>query len=685
MSTRKYRSCTLFTLLLAFFLGAVAPLLQADEKKPVLEKKNMDLSIKPGDDFYRYANGQWIKGAVLPADRSQFNTFTEVRMQNQERLHNLFEALAQEALKAPKDSPVQKIGDFYATAMDTESIEALGAKPLTGDMNKIAAVKNLSGLVRLLADFTKKGSNPLFGAGVEIDLKNSEIYSFYIDQGGLSLPETEYYTRQGEDADKIRKEFVAHVEAMLVLLGETPEQAALHAETVMKIETRLAKSSKNNVEQRDLKGLYNKLSLADIEKTAPNFDWKTYLKAIGAPQVKEIIVTSPKFIAEVSAMLKDVPMADWKVYLKWHTLHGSSAFLSTPFVDENFRFFGKVMQGTEKNQDRWKRMTDVTSGTLGDLVGQIYVERYFPPEAKKRMETLVANLKKAFSGRLEKLEWMSGTTKAQALEKLAAMQIEVGYPSKWKDYTALHLDRSTFLSNMEAFSRFAVKRNMEKLGKPVDKNEWGMTPQTVNASYNILQNKIIFPAGILQPPFFFADADDAVNYGAIGMVIGHEMSHGFDDQGRNFDKEGNMRDWWTKEDAEKFKEQSELLVKQYEGFSTADGVHVNGRLSLGENIADYAGLTVAFDAYNLTLEGKPEPEAIDGFSGSQRFFLANAQIWRGLIRDEALKRLIQEDVHPWGEFRVNGAPFNVDAFYKAFNIQAGDKLYRTPDQRPKIW
>ena len=384
-------------------------------------------------------------------------------------------------------------------------------------------------------------------------------------------------------------------------------------------------------------------------------------------------------------MIKDVPMADWKVYLKWHTLHGSAAFLSAPFVDENFRFFGKVMQGTEKNQDRWKRMTDVISGTLGDLVGQIYVERYFPPEAKKRMETLVANLKKAFSGRLQKLQWMSATTKAQALEKLAAMQIEVGYPSKWKDYTDLHLDRSTLLSNMEAFSRFAVRKNMEKLGKPVDKNEWGMTPQTVNASYNILQNKIIFPAGILQPPFFFADADDAVNYGAIGMVIGHEMSHGFDDQGRNFDKDGNMRDWWTKEDADKFKEQSELLVKQYEGFSTADGVHVNGRLSLGENIADYAGLTMAFDAYTLSLEGKPEPEAIDGFSGSQRFFLANAQIWRGLIRDEALKRLIQEDVHPWGEFRVNGAPFNVDAFYKAFNIQAGDKLYRTPDQRPKIW
>jgi putative endopeptidase len=472
---------------------------------------------------------------------------------------------------------------------------------------------------------------------------------------------------------------------ILRLLGDGPEEAAAEARTVMAIETRLALASKTRVEMRNIPALYNKMPLAQLQELSPGFDWGRYLKNIGRPDIGDFIVTAPAFFKEMGLMLGEVPLADWKTYLRWQVLSAYAPYLSSPFVDENFNFFSRIMEGTQENEERWKRMTSLTSNSLDQLVGQMYVEKYFPPACKQRMEELSSNIKKAFESRMRRVSWMSDKTRQQALEKLLAMRIEVGYPAKWEDYGKLEIGRDSLVENLRRSGRFAFQKNLDQLGKPVDPTKWDMPPQIVNAGYNPVYNKMIFPAGILQPPFFFAAADDAVNYGAIGMAIGHEMSHGFDDQGRWFDKDGNMRDWWTPEDSEKFKQQTHLLVEQYGGFTTEDGVHVNGELSLGENIADYAGLTMSLAGYHLSLQGKEAPKAIDGFSPDQRFFLSFAQVWRGKIRPEALKKKIQEDVHPWGEFRVNGAPFNVPEFYKVFDIRPGDRLYRSSEQRPNIW
>ncbi len=667
------------------WLIAVPALLAAGEGQPALDKKNMDLAVRPGDDFYRYANGAWIRDLAMPADKSEYDSFDQVREQNRARLRDLFQALAASSAAAAKGTAAQKIGDFYATAMDAARIEALGATPLQEEFARIAKAATSADIQDLVAGFHRENFPVLFGAGVEVDLMNAKSYAFYLAQSGLGMSDRDYYTRDDAEAQKLRGQYLAHVTAMLKLLGDAPEQAAAGAGTVMAIETRLARASKTRVEMRDIPSLYNKMTLAQLQELSPGLDWGRYLKNIGRQDIDAWIVTAPAFFKEMGLMLKDVPLAEWKTYLRWQVLTAYAAYLSSPFVDENFNFFSRVMEGTKENEERWKRMTSLTSGSLDQLVGQMYVEKYFPPACKQRMEELCANIKKAFEVRLRRLPWMSEKTRQQALEKLLAMRIEVGYPSKWEDYTKLEIGRDSLVGNLRLAGKFAFQKNLDQLGKPVDTSKWDMAPQIVNAGYNPVYNKMIFPAGILQPPFFFADADDAVNYGAIGMAIGHEMSHGFDDQGRWFDKDGNMRDWWTPEDAEKFKLQTKLLVEQYGAFASEDGVHVNGELSLGENIADYAGLTVSLAGYHLSLQGKKVPAAIDGFSGDQRFFLAFAQVWRGKIRPEALKRKIQEDVHPWGEFRVNGAPFNVAEFYKTFAIKPGDKLFRTPQQRPAIW
>jgi putative endopeptidase len=663
----------------------LTPTLNAGENQPALDKKNMDLAIRPGDDFFRYANGVWIQNLAMPADKSESDAFDQVREQNRARLRDLFANLAAAASTAVKGTAAQKVGDFYATAMDAAKIEALGATPLQEEFARIAKAATSADIQDLVADWHKENSPLLFGTGVEVDLMNAKNYAFYLAQSGLGMPDRDYYTRDDADTNKLREQYLAHVTAMLKLLGDNSEQALAGAKTVMAIETRLAKASKTRVEMRDIPGLYNKLTLAQLQQLCPGFDWSRYLKNIGRENLGDFIVMAPNFFKEMGLMLTEVSLADWQTYLRWQMLTTYASSLSSPFVDENFHFFSQVMEGTKENEERWKRMTSLTSNSLDQLVGQMYVEKYFPAACKQRMEELCVNIKKAFEIRLRQLPWMSEATRKQALEKLLAMRIEVGYPSKWEDYEKLTIGRDSFVGNIRQAERFAFQKNLDQLGKPVDTSKWDMAPQIVNAGYNPVYNKMIFPAGILQPPFFFADADDAVNYGAIGMAIGHEMSHGFDDQGRWFDKDGNMRDWWTAEDSEKFKLQTKLLVAQYNTFATADGVHVNGELSLGENIADYAGLTLSLAGYHLSLTGKKIPEAIDGFSGDQRFFLSFAQVWRGKIRPEALKRKIQEDVHPWGEFRVNGAPFNVLEFYKTFDIKPGDKLYRAPEQRPVIW
>ncbi len=652
---------------------------------PALDKKNMDLTVRPGNDFFRYANGAWIRNLELPADKSEYNSFTQVREQNRDRLHELFQNLAAAAATAAKSTAAQKVGDFFAAAMDAARIEALGATPLQEDFARIAGAATSAEIQDLVAGFHRENFPVLFGAGVQVDLMNAKAYAFYLSQSGLGMPDRDYYTRDDADAKKLREQYLAHTAAMLKLLGDGTEQAEAAANTVMAIETRLARASKTRLELRDLPSWYNKMTLAQLQEQCPAFDWQRYLKNIGRQDIDSFIVIAPNFFKEMGLMLKEIPLADWKTYMRWQLLTAYAPYLSAPYVDENFGFFSRIMAGTLQIEERWKRMTSLTSGTLGELVGQMYVEKYFPPAFKQRLDKLVANVKKAFEMRLQKLAWMSEATRKAALDKLLAMQVEVGYPSKWEDYGKLEIGRDSLVVNLRRVSRFDYQKNLDQLGKPVDTSKWDMSPQEVNAYHNPVYNKMVFPAGILQPPFFFGDADDAVNYGAIGMAIGHEMSHGFDDQGRHFDKDGNMRDWWTSEDAEKFKQQTKLLVEQYGAFTTEDGVHVNGELSLGENIADYAGLTLSLAGYHLSLQGKTPPEAIDGFSGDQRFFLSLAQLWRGKIRPEALKRKIQEDVHPWGEFRVNGAPFNIAEFYQAFGIKPGDKLYRTPEQRPVIW
>ena len=537
----------------------------------------------------------------------------------------------------------------------------------------------------LVAAFHSQNLPVLFGAGVEVDLMNSKAYGYYLAQSGLGMPDRDYYTRDDADSRKLREQYLAHVGAMLKLLGDGPEQAAAEARTVMTMETRLAKASKTRVEMRDIPGLYNKKTLAQLQESCSGFDWSRYLENIGRPDISDFIVMAPAFFKEMGSMLKEIPLDDWKTYLRWQALSSYAPYLSSAFVNENFNFFLRVMEGTQEIEERWKRMTSLTSASLDQLVGQMYVEKYFPASCKLRMEELSANIKNAFATRLRQLPWMSDKTRQQAMEKLLAMRIEVGYPEQMGGLRQAG-DRPRFAAGQPA-PRRALRLSKEpgpigQTGGHVQMGH-GAADRQCRLQPCIQQNDL--PGRHPAAAVLFADGDDAVNYGAIGMAIGHEMSHGFDDQGRWFDKDGNMRDWWTPEDSEKFKQQTKLLVEQYNAFTSEDGVHVNGELSLGENIADYAGLTMSLAGYHLSLAGKKTPEAIDGFSGDQRFFLAFAQVWRGKIRPEALKKKIQEDVHPWGEFRVNGAPFNVADFYRIFDIQPGDKLYRAPAQRPAIW
>ena len=644
----------------------------------------MDVSVRPGDDFYRYANGNWIKSNTIPEDRSTYESFNIVEKKRDEDIRTLLEEVAKNT-DAQKGSIAQKIRDFYVTAMDTVKIEEQGISPLQEELNKIENLKTTEDFQDLVASFHTYGIDPLFSAGVMQDLMNSEVYKFYFMQGGLGLPDRDYYTNQDARSKEIQEEYVKHVTKMLELAGEDLESAQKHAETIMSIETRFAESSKTRVELRNIPALYNKMSLEQFSELAPGFDWSRYLANISDKDFGDVIVGMPDFFKELGKLMSEVPLDDWKVYLKWTLINRSAEFLSEDFVNQDFKFYSEFLSGNPKIRARWERVVGFANGALGEPLGELYVAKYFPPEYKEKMVDLVGNLKKALRHRIENLEWMTDSTKMAALSKLDAMGVKIGYPDKWRDYSKLDIETDSYVMNVRRASYFAYYQEIDKFGKPVDKTEWGMTPQTVNAGYNPLQNDITFPAAILQPPFFFANADDAVNYGAIGMAIGHEMTHGFDDQGRNFDKDGNMINWWTDQDAEQFNKRTQLLVDQYNGFVVLDSVHVNGQLSLGENIADFGGLTVSLEAYRMSLEGKPAPEPIDGFTDVQRFFLSYAQLWKGLIRDKALLREVQEDVHPWGEFRVNGAMFDVPEFYEAFNIQPGDKLYRTVEQRPVIW
>jgi putative endopeptidase len=654
------------------------------EKIPPLERKNMDLSARPGDDFFQYANGAWIDKLEIPGDKTSYASFDIVRENTDEAIHHLLEATAK-ITTSPKGSIEQKVSDFYATGMDIKQVEAQGTTPLKDQWERIAKISTIADVQDVIAYLHTYGFDTLFGGTVFQDLKNSQVFKFYLLQAGLGLPDRDYYTKEDDRSKEIRQEYVKHVAKMLQLLGDDPDTAAACAQTIMNIETRLAKSSKTRVELRDLPALYNKKTPKELQELAPDFDWPRYFKNISDIDFGDVIVGTPEFFREVNTLMKEVPVKDWKPYLRWHLINDASPYLSSDFVNQDYRFNDEFLSGKQKIEERWKRVVQTTNELIGMLVGQLYVKENFPPESKKRMLELIANLKKALEKRINNLEWMGPITKKNALAKLEKMQAKIGYPDKWEDYSKLEIERDSYVLNVLRASRFEYYKTLSEFGKPVDPGKWGMTPQTVNAGYNPLNNDITFPAGILQPPFFFPYADDAVNYGAIGIAIGHEMTHGFDDQGRRFDKDGNMTDWWTKEDAEEFNKRTQLLVEQYDNFLAVDDLHINGKLTLGENIADFGGLTVTYEAYQLSLQGKSKPEPIDGFTDDQRFFLSYAQLWRGKIRDKALRRKTLEDVHPWGKFRVNGALFNMPGFYKTFDIKPGDKLYRTEKQRPVIW
>lgn len=651
--------------------------------KPI-DRANMDTTVAPGNDFYRYANGMWMKNHPIPGEFSRYGAFEVLEEENQKKLKELFTNAANDK-NATKGSVQQKIGDFYASGMDTNKIEKEQYKPIMDDMQAIDRIANLDDFAKVTADMHLKGMGPVFGLYAGPDEKNSSMVIANFYQGGLGMGDRDYYLGNDPRSQNLREEYVKLIAKMFEMTGVAPEAAKANADKIMALETKIAKTSRTRLELRDPIKNYNKMDLAALAKLAPNFNWTLYFNTMGVTAINDLNVGQPNFISGVNKLFKEVSIDDWKTYLKWNLINGAADYLSSNFVKENFHFYGTVFSGKEKMKDRWKKVLGETSGDLGEAVGKLYVEKYFPAAAKQKMLKLVGNLKLALKERIQNLEWMSETTKKLAAEKLEKMNVKVGYPDKWIDYSSVDISKDSYYKNVMAANKFNVKRELNKIGKPVDRSEWGMTPQTVNAYYSPNMNEIVFPAAILQYPFFDLNADDAVNYGAIGVVIGHEMTHGFDDQGRQYDKDGNLTDWWTPEDATKFKEHVQVLVTQFNNFKMLDSLHVDGELTLGENIADLGGLMVSYTAFQKALKENPVKENIEGFTPNQRFFISYAQVWRGNIRDKELMRRLKEDVHSPSVARVNGGLSNIPFFFDAFNIKPGDALYRPEGERAKIW
>lgn len=643
----------------------------------------MDKQVKPGDDFFQYANGTWIKNTPIPDEHSYYGSFTILYEENLKQLHDLFEEASNDK-NATEGSNKKKIGDFYASGMDSTKIENDGYKPLENELKNIENIKNTEEFQNLVAKYHTMGITSLFATFDGQDDKNSSMVIAHVNQDGIGLPDRDYYFPNNDFGKNILAKYELHVTKMFQLIGEDEAKAKESAKKVISIETDLAKSSMTLLEQRDPNATYNKISVDELSKICPSFNWNNYFATIGLKDLKEINVRQPNFFKNLNNLLTKVSIEDWKTYLRWHLLNNTASYLSSAFVNERFDFYGRTLSGSKKMSDRWKKVLNNANFCLGEAIGQVYVEKHFPPQAKERMLKLVDNLKIAFEQHINKLDWMVDSTKQKAVAKLKTINVKIGYPDKWIDYADLKIDRNNYLQNVLEGSKFNFKRSMAKINKPVDRTEWGMTPQTVNAYYSPNMNEIVFPAAILQPPFFFLNGDEAMNYGAIGAVIGHEMTHGFDDQGRLFDKDGNLTDWWSKEDAEKFNAKTKVLVEQFNKFFIKDSVHVDGELTLGENIADLGGLSIAYTAFkNATKDKKIEP--IDGFTQEQRFFLAWSQVWRSNIREEELLRRIKEDVHSPAKYRINGIFYNMPEFYEAYNISPNDALFKAINDRAKIW
>src|ERR1041384_5899312 len=674
-------------LLLVLGLTALNLLAQTPAVKQTgrgVELSYMNTTAKPCQDFYEYANGHWLANNPIPADRLSWGGGSELYEKNQTVLHEILETAAKDT-SAPPGSAARKVADFYRTGMDETKIEAEGAKPLAAEFARIASLKDAAGLQAELAPLPRLNMSPAFAPAAYQDFKDSTRIIAWLYQGGLGLPDRDYYFKDDDKSKELRTAYVAHVAKMFELLGDKPEQAAAEAKTVMDLETRLAKVSMNSVEQRDSEAIYHKLSLAELDKLAPGVNWSAYFKELGLSDPGDINVGQPAFFTEVGAMMTDVPVSNWQTYLRWQLIHAAAPYLSSAFVNEDFNFYGKTLAGRKELRPRWKRVEETTDALLGEALGQLYVAKTFTPEAKARALAMVMNLKAALRDRIAALDWIGEDTRKQALRKVDAIQIKVGYPDHWRDYSALTIDQSSYAANVMRANEFEFQRNLNKIGKPVDRTEWGITTPTVDAYYNPNFNEIVFPAGILQPPFFDPAADDATNYGGIGSVIGHELTHGFDDEGHKFDADGNLKGWWTADDEKNYAARAQIVEAEYNDFIGVETLHINGKLTLGENIADLGGLKIAYYAWQKSLANKPKPASLDGFTPEQRFFLSFAQNWRRNTRPEALRLMLQTDPHSPPRFRVLGTIANLPEFAQAFNCQAGDPLVRPDKAQARIW
>jgi len=643
---------------------------------------HFDSAVPPQEDFFRYVNGSWLKNFQIPEDRSGYGTFTILREKSESQVRQIIEDLSKG--EAPAGSNVAKIGQLYSSFMDEDRIEALGITPIQGDIDCALAIQTKEDLLTTMGSFEARGNGGLFYLGVEVDAHDNNRYVMYMSQGGISLPDEAHYRE--EQYAPIREAFLLHVTKMLTLAQIA--NPAEHAQRVLDLESKIAANHFDQVKDRDMSLVLNPFTFAELQKLTPGFDWPLWMEAALVPShvMEDLIVQQPSHFEGITELLNNFDREAWSSWLTWHLISGTSAYLSEAFVEENFDFYGRTLSGTPELRERWKRGVSLVEGSLGEAIGQEYVARHFPPAAKERMNHLVENLIEAYGRDIAKLSWMSDATKAKALEKLNKFTPKIGYPDKWRDYSKLTIVPGELIANLEAVTKFGQEYNFSKIGTPIDRQEWGMTPQTVNAYYHPLYNEIVFPAAILQPPFFDLNADDAVNYGAIGAVIGHEIGHGFDDQGSKFDGDGNLNNWWSDEDRKQFEELTKKLIDQYEVLhpTGAPDVHVNGALTIGENIGDLGGACVALEAYQISL-GDNDAPVIDGFTGIQRFFIGYAQNWNGKLRPEEIRRRVATDPHSPEEFRCNQILKNVTEFYEAFDVQPGHALYLPESERVRIW
>jgi putative endopeptidase len=672
-----FRATGLILFFLSFWGTSVA------QKRKFIDPVNMDFSVKPGDDFYQYASGIWVKNNPVPAKETRWGSFNELREFNIQAVKDILQKAATNT-SAPTGSVVRRVGDFFAAGMDSLALEKAGNSPVLPILSGIDRLETREALLDEVNRLRREGlASCFYGFFVGQDRKNVEHMMVQLGQGGTSLPDRDYYLkREGRNAG-IQDAYRTYVGTVFQLVGASPEKATHYANVIFDFEYHLAAAQMSRLEMRDPYKTYNKFRVEDFGSKTPHFDWRKTLVQLNVRGEDSLLVGNPSFFHVMDSLIWAMPIQDMKIYMKWNVLKGSVSYLNQSFQDASFAF-NQVLTGQKIPTPRWQRMSSLTDGSIGDLLGQLYVKEHFKPEAKARMDVLIENLRKAFARRISALDWMSEPTKKRALAKLAAFRPKIGYPDKWKNYDGLVIRRDNHFQNIVAVGKWNYDFMISQLGKPVDRDRWGMTAPTVNAYYSPTLNEIVFPAGILQFPFFDADADDAINYGGIGAVIGHEMSHGFDDSGSKYDADGALRNWWTQEDKERFEAKTLALGKQFDGYVVLDTLHVNGKLTMGENIGDLGGLNVAYEAFKMTEQGKSGSK-IDGFTPDQRFFLSWAQVWRGNILPQTAAQFIVTDPHSPGQFRTIGAPVNMDAWYKAFDVQPGNKLYKKPEDRIKIW